>query len=126
MMQHGAPSYGMAGMFPDITGTPRSDGLELRMQDNVVGNGIAVFAGSLGWWPGAGVPLGYGGDFYLDLANFVLLGVAINTGGAAVLPFATPGTLSPALIGIDVMFQGVWLDPVTLAGRMSNAQVTSL
>lgn len=122
----GAPSYGMAGMFPDITGAPRSDGLELRIQDNLVPGGIAVFAGSLGWWAGGGVPLGYGGDLYLDLPGVVLIGAAIANGGAATMPFAAPGTLAPSLIGVDVMFQGLMLDPVTLAGRMSNAQTTSL
>lgn len=122
----GTPSYGMAGMFPDISGTPRSDGLELRMQDNQLANGLAVFAGSLGWWPGGGLPLSYGGDLYLDISNMVLLGAAINTGGAATLPFTSPGSIAPTLMGLDVMFQGVWLDPVTLGGRMSNGQVTSL
>lgn len=122
----GTPSYGMAGMFPDISGAPRADGLELRMQDNQASNGLAVFAASLGWWPTGGVPFNYGGDLYLDLGTMVILGAAINTGGSATLPFIAPGGLSPSLMGVDVMFQGVLLDPVTLAGRMSNGQVTSL
>jgi hypothetical protein len=120
----GAPSYGMNGLFPDVSGSPRSDGLQLRMQDNQLANGIAVFAGSFGWFP-VPVPIGYGGDLHLDLTTVVLLGAGVPTGGAAVVPLATPGTLSPALIGQTVMFQGLWLDPLTGAGRMANAQATS-
>jgi hypothetical protein len=119
----GAPSYGMNGLFPDVSGSPRSDGLNLRMQDNQLANGLAVYAGAFGWFT-VPVPIGYGGDLHLDLTTLVLLGVAVPTGGAAVLPLAAPGTLSPALIGQSLMFQGLWLDPVTGAGRMANAQTT--
>lgn len=121
----GAPSYGMAGLFPDVSGAPRADGINLRMQDNVLANGIAVYAGALGWWPGGGLPIGFGGDLYLDVTSLVLLGVALPTGGAATLPLAAPGTISPAVIGQQLMFQGLWFDPATGGGRMSNAQVTS-
>jgi len=121
----GAPSYGMNGLFPDISGTPRSDGINLRMQDNVLPTGIAVYAGAFGWWPGGGLPIGFGGDLQLDLASLVLLGVALPSGGAALLPIAAPGTISPALIGQSLMFQGMWFDAVAGTGRMSNAQVTS-
>jgi hypothetical protein len=121
----GAPSYGMAGIYPDISGAPRSDGLELRMQDNLLPNGIAVFAASFGWWPAGGLPIGFVGDLYLDLPSLVLLGAGIPTGGAATTPVATPSSISPVLIGTELMFQGVWLDVVGGLSRMSNAQVTN-
>jgi hypothetical protein len=120
----GAPSYGMNGLFPDVSGAPRSDGINLRLQDNVLPGGIAVFAGALGWWPAGGLPIGFGGDLYLDITSLVLLGAAIPVGGAATMPVASPGTISPALIGQSLMFQGMWFDPATGGGRMSNAQVT--
>lgn len=122
----GAASYGMAGMFPDISGAPRSDGLQVRMQDNQVNPGIIAVAGSLGFWSGGGIAIGFGGDLHLDLSSIVVIGAAVSSGGAATVPFATPGTLSPALMGNSIMFQGLWLDAVTGAGRMSNAQATSL
>lgn len=122
----GAPSYGMSGLFPDISGAPRSDGLDLRMQDNLFPNGVALYAAALGWWPGPGVPIGFGGDLYLDLVTLMLLGFALPTGGAATLPVVAPGTLSPALVGQELTFQGLWLDLATGIGRMSNAQRTSL
>ena len=120
----GAPSYGMNGLFPDVSGAPRSDGLNLRMQDNQQPAGIAVYAGSFGWFS-TPVPIGYGGDLHLDLSTLVLLGFALPTNGAAELAVAAPGTISPALVGQTLMFQGLWLDPATGVGRMANAQATS-
>jgi hypothetical protein len=121
----GASSYGMNGLFPDISGLPRSDGLDLRMQDNALPNGIAVFAASFGWWPGPAIPVGFGGDLYLDATTLVLLGFALPVGGAATLPLLPPGSIAPTFIGSELMFQGLWLDPVTGGGRMTNAQVTA-
>lgn len=120
----GAPSYGMNGLFPDVSGAPRSDGINVRMHDNVLPAGIAVYAAAFGWWPGGGIPIGFGGDLYLDITGLVLLGAVIPTGGAAVLPIATPGSISPAMIGQQLMWQGMWFDPVVGGGRMTNAQVT--
>ncbi len=119
----GAPSYGMNGLFPDVSGAPRSDGLNLRMQDNALPSGVAVYGGSFGWFP-VPVPLGYGGDLHLDLPTLVLLGFALPVGGAAELPVAAPGAIPVAMIGQQLTFQGVWLDLSTGAGRMGNAQVT--
>jgi hypothetical protein len=120
----GAPSYGMNGLFPDISGAPRSDGLDLRLQDNQFGNGVGIFAASLGWWNGPPISIGYGGDVYLDITTLVLIGFALPVNGAATVPLATPGTISPSLIGEELTFQGLVLDLATGVGRMSNGQVT--
>lgn len=121
----GAPSYGMNGMFPDISGLPRSDGLDLRIQDSINPNGIAVFAGAFGWWAGPPIPVGFGGDLYIDATSLVLLGFALPVNGASTLPLFAPGSISPTFVGFDLMFQGAILDPVTGAGRMTNAQRTN-
>ena len=50
----GAPgaSYGMNGLYPDVGGNPRSDGLALRVTDNLAPQGLAF----IGWTGGFGVP----------------------------------------------------------------------
>ncbi|MFK7738679.1 MAG: hypothetical protein AB8H80_00040 [Planctomycetota bacterium] len=123
----GDPSYGMAGLFPDISGAPRSDGLDLRIQDNVMPNGIGVFFGAAGWWNGPATQiLPFTGDIQVDLTTLVPIGFALPVNGAATLPIVTPGSLSPALMGSEFMFQGMMFDPATGGGALSNAQVTSL
>lgn len=120
----GAPSYGMNGLFPDISGAPRADGLDLRMQDNLMPTGIAIFAASFGWWPGPPLPVGFIGDLHIDLSTMVLLGFALPVNGASTLPVVAPGSIPLAMTGSELMFQGLLLDAATGAGRMSNAQVT--
>lgn len=120
----GAPSYGMNGLFPDVSGSPRSDGLDLRMQDNAVPGGLAVFAASFGFWAGPPLAIGFTGDLYLDPATLLLVGFAVPVGGAATLLVAPPGSIQPALQGQSIMFQGLWLDFLTGGARMSNAQAS--
>ena len=119
----GAPSYGMNGLFPDVSGALRSDGLDLRIQDNVQPNSLAIFAAAFGWFAFP-IPVGFTGDLYIDIGSMVVLGFAVPSGGASTLPLATPGTISPSLMGAELMFQGLMLDPATFGGRMTNAQVT--
>ncbi len=120
----GAPSYGMNGLFPDVSGTPRSDGLDLRLQDNQQPNSLAVFAAAVGWWPGPPLSVGFVGDLHIDIVTLTVLGFALPVNGAATLLVAAPGTIPPTLIGAELMFQGLLLDPVTGGGRLSTAQVT--
>jgi hypothetical protein len=123
----GEPSYGMAGLFPDISGTPRSDGINLRLQDNQFGGGIALFAASPFWWAGGPLSVpGFTGDLQLDISTLLLVGIALPTNNAAVLPVVAPGAFSPAFLGTEFMFQGVVFDPVTGTGKFSNGQVTQL
>ncbi|MFN3242875.1 MAG: hypothetical protein ACE37K_15345 [Planctomycetota bacterium] len=122
----GDPSYGMAGLFPDVSGSPRMDGLNMRLEDGNGANGIAVFFGGNAWQtiPSLQIPP-FVGDVQIDLASLVPLGFALPVGGAAVAPLAGPGAISPALIGSELMFQGLMFDPATGGGQLSNAQVVN-
>ena len=63
------------------------------------------------------------GDMHIDVNSLLLLGFGVPTNGATTAPLATPGTASPALIGNQLMFQGLVFDIATGGGRVSNAQV---
>jgi hypothetical protein len=116
----------MAGLFPDVSGSPRMDGLNMRLEDGNGANGIAVFFGGNAWQtiPSLQIPP-FVGDVQVDLASLVPLGFALPVGGAAVAPLAAPGAISPALIGSELMFQGLMFDPATGGGQLSNAQVVN-
>ncbi|MCK5940700.1 MAG: hypothetical protein KAI24_01925 [Planctomycetes bacterium] len=121
----GDPSYGMAGLFPDISGQPRSDGLNMRLEDGFGSNLLALFFGGTAWAPQPQIQVpGFAGDIQIDLAGLVPLGFAPTVNGVATMPLAAPGSISPALIGGELMFQGVMYDPATGTGSLSNAQVT--
>jgi len=122
----GDPSYGMAGLFPDISGAPRSDGLNMRLEDGLGAAGIAVFFGGNDWQTIPSLQIApFVGDVQIDLATLIPLGFALPANGAATAPIATPGAISPALVGSELMFQGMMFDPVTGGGRLSNAQVVN-
>lgn len=122
----GDPSYGMAGLFPDVSGTPRVDGLNMRLEDGTGANGLAVFFGGGAWQPTPSLQIPpFVGDIHIDLATLVPLGFAIPNAGAATAPLIAPGVASTALMGSELMFQGLMFDPVTGGGRLSNAQVVS-
>jgi hypothetical protein len=121
----GAPSYGMNGLFPDISGTPRADGVNVRIQDSARPAGLALAAIGLQYFA---VPLsfpGLQGEVFLDPGSLATVGFAPMVGGAAVLPVAAPGTIPPLLVGTVLLFQGAVLDPVTGAGAFTNVQAVS-
>jgi hypothetical protein len=120
----GGPNFGMNGLFPDISGAPRVDGIYVRIQDNVTPSGIALVAASTGYFQ---IPLpfaGIAGHLYLDPNNLGTVGFGLMTNGAAVVQVAAPATLPPSLLGLSFMFQSVIIDPVTGAGKFTNAQTT--
>jgi hypothetical protein len=120
----GGANLGMGGLFPDIGGSPRSDGLVVRAHDNAQPNGIALFIAAADFSP---VPLPlllFAGRIYVDPATLIVIGPATMSGGAVELLLAPPNTLSTALRG-GVVLQALVLDPVTLQGAFSNAQRTA-
>lgn len=120
----GAASYGMNGLFPDVSGQPRRDGLDLRVQDGTR-QGVALAAVALGFQtPAIQIP-GIGGSFYLGLGSFRTLGFGVMTAGAATIPLAAPGTVPVALVGQTLTFQCVLVDAATSTIAFTNAQATS-
>ncbi|MBK8098868.1 MAG: hypothetical protein IPK26_17275 [Planctomycetes bacterium] len=122
----GGANIGMGGMFPDVSGNPRSDGIVLRVHDGANATGLAFFLGSTGYGPIAFPVPGLAGSVYVDPSFAATLGFVGLTGGAGELSVATPGSISPALVGSSFAFQALVVDPATLGGRFTNGQSTSL
>jgi hypothetical protein len=121
----GDPSYGMNGLFPDISASPRADGLNVRIQDSARPSGLAIAAIGANYFP---VPLPFpplAGEVFLDPATIQTVGFATMLSGAAVLPVAAPGAIPPSFVGSVFLFQGVVLDPATGAGAFTNTQAVS-
>jgi len=120
----GGANLGMGGLFPDVSGSPRRDGLSVRMHDNAVPNGIAFFFAGATFAP---VPLplaGFAGRVYVDPLTLISIGPAAMSSGAAELTLAAPNTLSMSLRG-GIVLQGLVFDPATSRGAFANAQRVS-
>lgn len=119
-------NIGLNGLFPDISGAPRSDGITLRVQDNLAPTGLAFFAAAPGLATMALPIPGITGQLHLDIAFTASIGFGTLSGGALDFPVFAPGSISPAFTGIALGFQAVVFDPGTGTARFSNAQTTNL
>ncbi|MFT4513713.1 MAG: hypothetical protein ACI89X_001915 [Planctomycetota bacterium] len=125
----GAPgaSLGMNGLYPDIMGTPRCDGLMFRITDSLAPNGVVLMGAQFGFqppsfqWALQGTLIGHN-----HMGSPVPLGVnALDTGSLEVL-IALPNTIPPVMIGTDAVFQSiVWDTGINLA-EWTNAQAVHL
>ncbi|MEZ6036497.1 MAG: hypothetical protein R3F29_03380 [Planctomycetota bacterium] len=128
----GAPgaNLSMNGLYPDISGQPRSDGLMFRVTDNLAPFGLVLLGGSFGFQPAyfefglIGTLIGH--CHVLQAGGVVPLGFTSLVNGARDIQIATPGSLSPTLMGADVAFQAiVWDTNINLA-EWTNAQEVHL
>ncbi len=121
-------NYGLNGLYPDVSGSPRSDGLVLRVTDNLAPFGWCFFGASLGFkqpyfhWPMIGTLIGYGhiGDDSLDPA--LPLGIGMLQNGVRERSLALPGTIPPALLGTHLAFQAIVFDANINLAEWTNAQ----
>ncbi|MCA8954266.1 MAG: hypothetical protein KDE27_32460 [Planctomycetes bacterium] len=117
---------GLGGLFPDVGGAPRSDGITIRVQDNVATTGLAFIAATplLATTP---LPLpGITGQLHLDIGTTVSLGFGAMAGGAVDFTVLAPGAIGPAFVGTTLGFQAVVFDPVSGSAWFTNAQTTNL
>ena len=104
----GAPgaNLSMNGLFPDIGGQPRRDGLIVRVTDNIAPNAIVGVGGAVGFQ----LPL-YLGPFPGPIIGHSFIGseitaIPLYTGvlanGAREWTIALPNTINPALVGVQI------------------------
>ena len=129
----GAPgaNFGLGGLYPDISGqpttNPRSDGIVLRMTDNLAPFGLAVFGASLGWQYPTSVPVypfilvGY--SHIGDGSQTIAIALSTLQNGVRELNLALPGTIPAAIVGTDIAFQGISWDTNRGVGAWTNAQM---
>ncbi|MCR9247811.1 MAG: hypothetical protein NXI31_22515 [bacterium] len=118
-------NIGLNGLFPDVSGAPRSDGITLRVQDNAVPAGLAFFAATP-FYGASPIPFGSFGQLHLDIVSSVTLGFAPMAGGAVEFAVFAPGSIAPGFAGTTLRFQAVVLDPATGGAQFTNAQATEL
>ncbi len=127
-------NYGLGGLYPDISGlpstAPRRDGLVIRITDNVAPNGLCFYSASLGFkphffeWRLSGTLIGHShvGDPG-DLP--ITLGLTTLQNGISQYNLAAPGTISPALVGVDLAFQAIIWDVASHLAEWTNAQLVN-
>ena len=127
-------NLGMGGLWPDVSGAPatgpRRDGLNLRIEDQLAPFGWAFFGASLGFIPTPyfhGSPMGNNliGWCHIGTPQTVItLGAYMLQNGVREITIAMPGTIPTALVGTNLAFQGVVMDPNTGIGEWTNAEAT--
>ncbi|MBM4061955.1 MAG: hypothetical protein FJ265_12800 [Planctomycetes bacterium] len=124
------PNYGLNGVYPDVGGTPRSDGILLRVTDNLYPFGLVAYGASGGWqppyfhWQLMGLLIGYAHIGDGSPARPIPLGVNWLQNGLHERQIALPGTIPPALVGRHLAFQAMVWDPNTGYGEWTNAQAS--
>ncbi len=123
----GQSNYGAGGMYPDVSGNPRKDGLDARVRDAMNANGTAVLFLANGYWlaPG-GLPIGgVSGRLWLDLSSMLSIGSAAFSGNIATVALVPAGVLPPVLSGYSAHFQALTVDSNFTTFRLSNAAVVN-
>ncbi|MCA8975877.1 MAG: hypothetical protein KDC98_14240 [Planctomycetes bacterium] len=121
----GAPGANLAmnGLFPDVSGSPRSDGLLVRVTDNLAPFGWCFTGASLGLqsplfnWPMQGSLIGHS---FLG-ARPISLEIATLTLGQHEYVVALPSTIPTALVGTHLAFQSIVWDQNSGPGNWTNA-----
>ncbi len=121
----------MNGLWPDIGGSPRSDGVMVRMTDNLAPFGLCGLAASIGFQAPyfeiglVGILIGHS-HIGSPLAPPHQLGVGVLANGVHEWSIALPGTVPVALVGMEVVFQGVVWDTNINLAEWTNAQAVHL
>ncbi len=130
----GAPgaNLSMNGLFPDISGNPRLDGLMFRISDSLAPFGIVFLGAQVGFrpayfeWSLQGTLIGHSFIGPNGGGPPIVLGITTLQLGARDIPVAAPNTLSPTLMGTDFAFQAIVWDTNINIAEWTNAQVVHL
>lgn len=131
----GAPgaNLSMNGLYPDISGMPRSDGLMMRITDTIAPQAV-VFLGANYQWEQSFFysPLAFtliGSSYIGDGSTLVPLGISSLSNGVLEVPIQAPGAIPSSLVGMEAVFQAMIWDiqgPQYGAANWTNAQVVKL
>ena len=122
----GTSNYGAGGIYPDVSGIARSDGLDARVFDLARANGITLLL--MSYQPGlpGGIPVtGVAGRMWINPNLFFLGSGGINASGQAVVPVAPAGALPASLMGNFLIFQALTVDATLSSVALSNAALVN-
>jgi len=128
----GAPgaNLGMNGLYPDIMGNPRCDGLMFRVTDAIAPDGLVLMGAQYAWQPPYNHAPLYSvlyGHTFIGLGSVPIpLGATMLTNGEVDVAVALPNTIPIAMSGMDMILQSVvWDVPANLA-QWTNAQAVHM
>jgi hypothetical protein len=119
-------NLGMNGLYPDVSGSPRSDGLMIRVTDSQAPSSLVMLGAQYGFRPRIQVAqasfLSIGGSYIGDGSTAIPLGMTMLHTSSVDVTIALPNTISSAMIGTGVVFQGIVWDAAQLP-NWTNAQI---
>lgn len=127
-------NYGLNGLYPDVGGNPRRDGLTVRVTDNLAPFGIVLLAANLGFQPAyfefglIGTLIGHShiGGGGGGMPDPIPLAISSLQNGLYSATVALPNTISTSLVGSDFAFQSIVWDLNIDLAEWTNAQVVHL
>ncbi len=128
----GAPgaNLSMNGLFPDVSGNPRSDGLIVRVTDNLAPFGLVFLGAQFGFlppnyaWQFQGALIGNSHISGPSALPILSLDVASLQNGQYEYTVAVPNTIPTFMLGEHLVFQAIVWDTNTGIGNWTNAQAT--
>ena len=116
----GTANFGLGGLFADVSGNPRSDGVTLRIKDATNPSANLFLFLSPGF--GNALPLGIlTGQVHLDANLLLSIGGLPLTNGVIEHPLIAPGGVPPQARGQAFMFQAVVMSGIRTL-TLTNAQ----
>ncbi|MBK8975960.1 MAG: hypothetical protein IPM29_08535 [Planctomycetes bacterium] len=114
---HSNTTFGAGGFYPDISGTNRSDGIDVRIYDAGAPGGLCGILFSFGVQtiptsislPGVTIR----GRLYLDPAQMTVWGarpIAATAPEESITPFLPPSSIPSSVTGNNVYFQALTID----------------
>lgn len=117
----GSPNYGAGGLFPDVSGAPRADGIGVLVEDASRTGGLAWVLLGLQMTP-MGLPLfGFGGRLYVDPSLLIAFGSQPIGATGAEFTLLAPGSITSSAIGARVHYQAVVVGGPAGTAALSNA-----
>ncbi|MCA8974559.1 MAG: hypothetical protein KDC98_07540 [Planctomycetes bacterium] len=122
----------MNGLFPDIGGNPRRDGLMVRVTDSLWPFAFSILGGNIGFQTASHLPLTLasqpnGFSVIGGPGNApILLGLATMQNGVREFPLALPGTIPAAFVGLDLALQAIQLELNLNVADYTNGQAVHL
>ncbi len=115
----GASGYGAAGLYPDISGSPRNDGIDLRVSDPLNPGGLAVGVVGVKLTQFSPIPVpGLRGRFWLDPTVLITTpSTTLDLGGVGTIPVLPAGSLNPSYLGVTLYCQSL---TIGASGGLSN------
>lgn len=123
----GSPNYGAGGLYPDIAGVPRRDGVGILVEDVTHAGGLAWSFVSFGLTPFGGLAFGFGGRLWIDPTVLIPLGsMPLDAAGSGAFTMLAPGQIPTSAVGISVFYQSLCVGGASSLPSFSNASGTSL